>query len=160
MKAVLLGILVAGLAENATAGSKVQGNLHVTTACATGGGCIVDSASASKVIISRTNATGSNGVRVKFKISGASKLGALVTASNVRVFVGLDPGTGCVAHSSTSAFNLVNGKLTVELGGGDFTPAIPESPDAVLHPCGNVAHAQVGSFMLMKIGTQLGSDPD
>jgi len=140
--AVMVGVLVAGLAANALAGSKVLGTMQRGS----DNSAAFESLQSGKFKILSTNKLGANGLLLKMSIKGAVLGGVPANDPNtvLRFFLDANDLDGCQIYQSTAPVAVVDGKLSASVTGAQLCrvqpgPCVPVPEAALITPCGKVA---------------------
>jgi len=139
--AVMVGVLVVGLAANALAGSKVLGTMQRGS----DNSAAFESLQSGKFKILSTNKVGANGLLLKMSIKGAVLGGVPANDPNTRLLFFLDANDldGCQTYQSAPV-GVVDGKLSASLTGAELCrvqagPCVPVPEATLVTPCGKVA---------------------
>jgi hypothetical protein len=124
--------------------------------------CTFDSITKGSLTMSSATARGTNGVKFKFSLSGATSRGFPINGATFRLVLRLSFNGGPCDAFASPPFEMVNGKANAIFDGSSLTPPIPEGGGSFFFFC------EAGAFMMDMIdgsaparaGVRLGIDPD
>jgi len=108
-----------------------------------------------------TDEAGTNGVKFKLTLSGATLSGVPANVPNTLVYVWLSiNGGGCNGYTAPAA--VADGNLRLGFTGADTTPVVPETAGGLLWPCGPSIELQDQSSLesFAVGGIRMGDDTD
>jgi hypothetical protein len=152
-------LVVLALSPTSFAADKASTAFVATPDCFS---CTFDKLTKGKLTISSTTASGANGVKFKFSLSGATSAGFPINGAQFVLVLRLSFNGGPCDTFSSPPFEMVNGKAKASFDGSSLTPQpIPEGG-------GSFFFCEVGAFIIdliegsapARAGVRLGVDPD
>jgi hypothetical protein len=151
--------VVLALSLNSFAADKASTTFVANPSCVF---CTFDSITKGSLTISSTTAPGANGVKFKFRLSGATSAGLPINGAQFVLALRLSFNGGPCDSFSSPPFEMVNGNAKASFNGSSLTPQpIPEGG-------GSVFFCEAGAYMVdlidgsapARAGVRLGIDPD
>jgi hypothetical protein len=152
-------LVVLALSLSSFAANRASTTFVATPSCVP---CTFDSITKGNLTMSSTTAPGSNGVKFKFSLSGATSRGFPVNGAQFVLALQLSFNGGPCKGFASPPFEMVNGNAKASFDGSSLTPQpLPEDG-------GSVFFCEAGAFMLdiidgsapARAGVRLGIDPD
>jgi hypothetical protein len=124
--------------------------------------CTFDSITKGNLTVSSTNASGANGVKFKFSLSGATSGGLPINGARFVLVLRLSFNGGPCDTFASPPFEMVKGKAKAIFDGSTLTPQpIPEDAGSFFFcELGAYLHDIIDGSAPARAGVRLGVDPD